>query len=139
MKKYEYLLDLTPEGIKLNSVEDSSKSSLRELFEDAISRYNERKDEEELIEDTTSILEGRKNDIYLFVRKFLAEIDLDYKNKALIFNSYPICVDTTAKLVKVHYLFQMLGVEKLFVTERGKLIGKMRLETFLNFKYGKKQ
>lgn len=58
LKQHEYLLDLTPDGIKLNSVNDSPKSSLRVLFEDAIKRYDDRKDEEEVIEDTNNIEEG---------------------------------------------------------------------------------
>lgn len=58
LKRSEYLLDLTPEGIKLNSVDDSPKTSLRVLFEDAIRRYDERRDEEEVIEDTSNIKEG---------------------------------------------------------------------------------
>jgi len=75
------------------------------------------------------------DEYFLFAYLVLARMHVDWENPILKFNSYPICVDGATKLVKVHFLFQMLGVGAIYIADRGKYQGKITLEAFLNLRY----
>jgi len=71
----------------------------------------------------------------LFLELVLCRMTTDWENPILRYNTYPIVVDETTKLVKVHFLFQMLGIGQVFVGDRGKLQGKLTITNFLNLRY----
>jgi len=76
-----------------------------------------------------------EDEYFLFTYLVLSRMHVDWENPILKFNSYPICVDGSTKLVKVHFLFQMLGVGAIYIADRGKYQGKITLEGFLNLRY----
>lgn len=76
-----------------------------------------------------------EDEYYLFTHLVLSKMHVDWENPILKFNSYPITVDGSTKLVKVHFLFQMLGVGAIFIANRGKYEGKITLDSFLNLRY----
>jgi hypothetical protein len=48
----------------------------------------------------------------------------------------PVVVNINAKLVKMHYLFQMLGVTVIYVINyNGDLVGEVSKEKFLNLRH----
>ena len=75
------------------------------------------------------------DEYYLFTKLVLYKMKIEWKHPIVRFNSYPICVDAGTKLIKVHYLFQMLGVKTIFVMKKGAIIGKIMLDKFLNLRY----
>jgi hypothetical protein len=75
------------------------------------------------------------DEYYCFVKLVLSKMTPDWNNPIIKFNSYPICVDKSTKLIKVHFLFQMLGIGAVYVANRGKFEGKLSLEKFLNLRY----
>lgn len=79
--------------------------------------------------------EGNGNEYYLFADLILSRMGADWENPTIKFNSYPICVDAATKLVKVHFLFQMLGCRAIYIANRGKFEGVITLEQFLNLRY----
>lgn len=133
LQKNEFQLDFTADGIQLKKTKKNLQSALREKFTNAIKMIDIRK--RELAKGIKDSKIKVKDEYYLFIRQFLSTLEVDYDHPALRFNSYPICTDKSCKLVKIHYLFQMLGVDAMFVADRGKLLGRMKLETLLNFKY----
>lgn len=76
-----------------------------------------------------------KDEYYLFLNLILKQMQVDWECPVLKYNSYPICVDVDTKLVKIHYLFQMLGIGAVFVCDMGSYIGKFSLPDFLNLRY----
>lgn len=83
--------------------------------------------------------EQNGNEYYLFADLILSRMAADWENPTIKFNSYPIRVDADTKLVKLHFLFQMLGVGAIYVDKRGKYVGKITLEAFLNLRYTKQE
>jgi len=81
--------------------------------------------------------EENGSEYYLFADLILSRMTADWENPTVKFNSYPICVDANTKLVKVHFLFQMLGTGAIFIAKRGKFEGKLTLSNFLNLRYTK--
>jgi len=75
------------------------------------------------------------DEYYCFVKMVVSKMVPDWNNPVIKFNSYPICVDKSTKIIKVHFLFQMLGISAIFVCNRGKFEGKLNLEKFLNLRY----
>ena len=48
----------------------------------------------------------------------------------------PVIINHNAKLVKMHYLFQMLGVTVIYVINyNGDLVGEVTKEKFLNLRH----
>ena len=76
------------------------------------------------------------NDYMRFLVEILCTLPMDWNLSKLKFNTFPATVDTETKLVKVHFLFQMLGVGVIFVVNHSnQLKGTITREQFLNFRY----
>lgn len=133
LRDNRFQLDFTKNGIKLSNKSKHLQSALKEKFMIAMKMVQIRINELEKGKASSKI--KVKDEYYLFLRQFLVTMHVDWEHPEIKFNSYPICVDKSAKLIKVHYLFQMLGVDSMFVADRGKLIGRLKIETFLNYKY----
>lgn len=82
-------------------------------------------------------LGGRNNKNYMqFFVEILSSQPMDWTTEKLKFNNFPALVENNTKLVKVHYMFQMLGVGVIFVVDQSsQLIGKITREQFLNLRY----
>merc|ERR1711963_766502 len=93
----------------------------------------DRANEKEQGQAETAITE--KNEYYTFTKVVLNKMCPDWENPAIKFNSLPICVDEKTKLIKAHFLFQMLGVHAVYVAKRGRYQGKLTLDKFLNLRY----
>lgn len=116
----------------LQNVQGKSKSSaLRDKWLEAFELVKKRKAEK----DGGDVSNIQADEYYLFTKFVLARMTTDWENTVLKFNSYPICVDENTKLVKVHFLFQMLGVRAVYIAKRGEYIGVITLEKFLNLRY----
>ena len=76
------------------------------------------------------------NHYFQFFKQIIRKTDIDYNERILKFNTMPIIVNINAKLVKIHYLFQMLGVSVIYVINfDGQLVGEITKEKFLNLRY----
>ena len=80
-------------------------------------------------------VEFEQNGVSLFLELVFSRMTVDWENPIIRYNTYPIVVDEQTKLVKIHFLFQMLGIGQVFVADRGQLQGKLSLESFLNLRY----
>ena len=143
LKNQKPIYDLSPEGIKILEGYEWKKKELRQTFLTAIDEV-----EKEIDPDADYSKKGEgdgktKSDhvkyIVMYINQFLRRMAIDFDDSVIRKNTYPILVDSSAKLVKCHYLFQMLGIDTLFVTDRGRLAGQFSLVNFLNMKYGKKK
>ena len=133
LKSKEYILNLNKGQLVLESItKKKTDSALKEKFDNAMKILEIRQSEIKNKKPVSKI--EHKDEYYLFLRQFFLSIDVDWEHPVINFNSYPIIVDTSAKLVKVHYLFQMLGIGSLFVSKKGKLIGRLTMEKFLNLR-----
>ncbi len=73
---------------------------------------------------------------FQFFKNVLYNKQVDFNNALLHFNSFPTSVRVDTKLIKVHYLFQMLGTNWIFVRgEREHLRGFIPKRKFLNLRY----
>lgn len=71
-----------------------------------------------------------------FLVQILNSLHVNWSLSKLHFNHFPATVDQHTKLVKVHFLFQMLGVGVIFVVNySNQLLGKITREKFLNLRY----
>jgi len=52
---------------------------------------------------------------FQFFKQIIRKTKIDFDNRRLKLNNMPITVVIKAKLVKIHYLFQMLGVSLIYV------------------------
>ena len=136
LKSNEYALNFTGNKITLKETGKGLQSALREKFSTAVKLIHIKKDEvvQKKKESQIKVLD----EYFLFLRQFMVALDVDWQHPEIMFNSYPISVDESAKLIKIHYLFQMLGVDSMFVSRQGELTGRLKLESFLNIKYKSK-
>lgn len=74
-----------------------------------------------------------------FLTDVFNSLSVDWNVEKLKFNPSPTSVHMNVKLMKVHYMFQMLGVGTIFVVDSSNnLIGKLTRESFLNLRHLKK-
>ena len=109
------------------------ETALKDKWCTAIQRYYVRKDEKDAGLTETKI--KYFDEYYLFIKLVLSKMKVDWPNHIVKWNSHPICVDNHTKLMKVHFLFQMLGCQSIFITQRGVLKGNLSLMKFLNLRY----
>lgn len=132
LRRHEAKLDFGGAGISVQQGRGDT-SGFEELFLNSIRKVRDRAQEKAAGNppDPNRIID----EYYLFTKLVLHKMKVEWRHPIVRFNSHPICVDADTKLVKVHYLFQMLGVNLIFVTKRGKITGKVLLEKFLNLRY----
>lgn len=81
-------------------------------------------------------LYGNPELYFQFFRQIIYKKEIRLEHPSLHFNSFPTSARTDTKLVKIHYLFQMLGVSWIFVRgEREHLKGFVTKQNFLNLRY----
>ena len=69
------------------------------------------------------------------VTELLSSIPIDFKDSKLSIEHFPVIVSESTKLIKVHYLFLMLGVDIIWVqSSKAVLMGKITKDDFLTFK-----
>merc|ERR1711971_63886 len=117
----------------LQTVGGSNNNALSEQWLSAFQLIDQRAQEKNNGIQESAITE--MNEYYVFTKCVLSKMSPDWENPVLKFNSLPICVDAKTKIIKVHMLFQMLGIGGVYIAERGKFKGKLTLEKFLNLRY----
>jgi hypothetical protein len=81
-------------------------------------------------------LAGNPESYFQFFRQIIFKKEVRLEHPALQLNSFPISVRLDTKLVKVHYLFEMLGTSWIFVRgEKEHLKGHITKQAFLNLRY----
>lgn len=79
---------------------------------------------------------GNREDYFQLVRNIIVKKEIDFEHPALQYNSFPTSVRADTKLVKIHYLFQMLGNHWIFVRgEKEHLLGFISKKNLLNLRY----
>lgn len=79
---------------------------------------------------------GNPESYFQFFRQIIYKKCIKIEHPALQFNSFPTSVRMDTKLVKVHYLFEMLGTSWIFVRgEKEVLKGHITKQAFLNLRY----
>lgn len=69
------------------------------------------------------------------ITELMSNINIDFSDEQLKVNLMPVIVDEATPMVKLHYLFLMLGVPVIWIQKfNGQLTGKITKEDFLNFK-----
>jgi len=73
-----------------------------------------------------------------FLKSILKTLPIDWTVPKLKYTNHPASVHLDTKTVRIHYLFQMLGVSVIFiVTDNSRLYGKITREEFINLRYRK--
>lgn len=81
-------------------------------------------------------LAGNPESYFQFFRQIIFKKSIRLEHPSLQYNSFPISVRMDTKLVKVHYLFEMLGTSWIFVRgEKEYLKGHITKQAFLNLRY----
>jgi len=81
-------------------------------------------------------LRGNPEEVFQYFRQVIFKKQIDLSHPALRCNSFPTTVRVDTKLVKVHYIFQMLGTSWIFVRgEKEHLKGYISKQAFLNLRY----
>lgn len=81
-------------------------------------------------------LAGNPESYFQFFRQIVFKKEVILDHPALLYNSFPVSVRMDTKLVKVHYLFEMLGTSWIFVRgEKEHLKGQITKQCFLNLRY----
>jgi len=132
IRKNEAKLEFSGAGLT-NVGSGKEATALADKWLEAFSLVRRRWEEKANGVETSAIAQA--DEYYLFVKLVLSKMSPDWNNPVIKFNSYPICVDKSTKLIKVHFLFQMLGVGAVYVADRGRFEGKLSLEKFLNLRY----
>jgi len=79
-----------------------------------------------------------KSTYFTFFKRVLSNEILDLKDKTLQYNSFPTCVDWNTKLIKIHYIFMMMGVSIIFVKNaENKVIGKIKKTDLVSLRFKK--
>ena len=125
IRKNEAKLDFSKAGLSTQGGQLSHEEA-KKIMTDALNYVDAKSRGEAEGEDTANTL---------FLELVLSRMTADWENPILKYNTYPIVVDETTKVVKVHFLFQMLRVSQVFVADRGRLQGKLTLTNFLNLRY----
>ena len=69
------------------------------------------------------------------ITELLSNVPIDFDDEKLNVERFPVVVSEHTKLIKVHFLFLMLGVDIIWVqSAQAVLTGKITKEGFLNFK-----
>lgn len=113
--------------IRKNEEEDSVSSDDEDWIRDSL-HYGKR-----MPRKSTA---GNPDSYFQFFKDILCQTMIDKNNRILKMNNFPISVETGTKLSKVHYIFQMLGVNVVYVRNfEGMLVGEITKEKFLNLRY----
>lgn len=73
---------------------------------------------------------------FSFFKDIMMKIKLDRTDSVLKLNPFPITVDWDTTVAKIHYLFQMLGVNVVYVVgEEHTVIGEITKSRFLSLRY----
>jgi len=131
IRSNEAKLDFSAAGLTTTGGSNSG-TALSEPWLNAFELVKKRKQEKaDGVETSITVM----NEYYAFCKVVLNKMIPDWDNPCIKFNSLPICVDAKTKIIKVHFLFQMLGVHSVYIAERGRFRGKLTLEKFLNLRY----
>jgi chloride channel 2 len=66
--------------------------------------------------------------------EYFLESPVDFTHKHFALNADPISVSSSTNLFKIHFMFHMLGIMKIFVTENSRLVGIIKRENFTTCK-----
>lgn len=81
-------------------------------------------------------LAGNPESYFQFFRQIVFKKEVRFDHPTLAYNSFPVSVRMDTKLVKIHYLFEMLGTSWIFVRgEKEHLKGQITKQAFLNLRY----
>jgi len=73
---------------------------------------------------------------FQFFRNILLQIKLDKKDNTLRYNNFPTTVEWRTTIAKMHYVYQMMGVNVVYVRGRnGRIIGELTKTRFLGLRY----
>lgn len=111
----------------------SLETALKDKWCQAIETYYVRKGEKDAGEGESKIKVF--DEYYLFIKLIFSKMKVDWQNHLVKWNSHPILVDRNTKIIKLHFLFQMLGIQSILIAERGKYKGRLTLMKFLNLRY----
>jgi len=84
------------------------------------------------IEDPLAI-EGPSEEIKQEIQKFWGN-RVDFKSPVLHISKSPTFVPLNTSLAKIHFLFLLLGLSQIYITDQGRLEGIINRETFWSAK-----
>lgn len=139
-KRYQYDIGQFGSTIKKSQLsKDIVKLEMNNLFVTSLNDANKEKELANAFFRDTEVkkkLRREENDLQKkMIMELLSNVKLNLSDPVLSVDCVPIIVDGNVKLIKVHYMFLMLGVSVIWIQQfNGTLLGKLTKEEFLKFK-----
>lgn len=61
-------------------------------------------------------------------------LNVDFTHRILVLNTDPISIPVYSNLYQIHFMFHMLGIVKIYVTNKSKLVGIIKRDSFVSCK-----
>lgn len=133
----EYLVDATRKGKRRKDERKFVKATIESII-------NEIKEEADLIRRAENrgrkmsrkSVKGNDDRYFQFFRQVIFRKEVRFDHPIMQYNSYPTNVRADTKLIKIHYLFQMLGTSWIFVRGDNEHVrGVITKQNFLSLRY----
>jgi Voltage gated chloride channel len=135
----ENLIDVT--SSKNKRKKDARKLYLKTTIESIINEIKEEADMNRRAENrgrrlSRKSMKGNDDRYFQFFRQVMFRKEVRFDHPVLQYNSYPTNVRSDTRLIKIHYLFQMLGTSWIYVRgENEHLRGVITKQNFLSLRY----
>ena len=135
----ENLIDVSKKGKRV--MKDNRRIYVKATIESIITEIKEEADLVRRAENkgrkmSRKSMKGNDDRYFQFFRQVIFRKEVRFDHVMLQYNSYPTNVRADTKLIKIHYLFQMLGTSWIFVRgENEHVRGIITKQAFLSLRY----